>query len=204
MKTNRFLVAAIFVALALTFFGCSPDSGGDGGGYKGEYGLLYDSRDGKTYKTVVIGAQSWMAENLNYNMSGSWCYGDDPSNCAIYGRLYDMSAAQTACPSGWHLPSYTDWNILMNTIGGRNTANKRLMATNGWRDSNGLDTYGFSALPGGIRNKDGSFLFLNTSGWWWGGTTDFWIIDGIEESISSYSSFLFKDLSGVSVRCVKD
>ena len=107
---------------------------------------LTDVRDGKTYKTVKIGSQVWMAENLNYEYNEgtarSYCYDDDPAMCEKYGRLYTWAAAMDSaavfsgngkgcgygktcsatkpvrgvCPAGWHLPSTYEWNILGNFI----------------------------------------------------------------------------------------
>ena len=73
---------------------------------------LTDSRDGKTYKTVKIGEQVWMAENLNYKAMGSFCYEDDASFCEQYGRLYTWDVAQNVCPDGWRLPSESEWGAL--------------------------------------------------------------------------------------------
>ena len=105
---------------------------------------LKDLRDGQTYKTVTIGTQTWMADNLNYETENSYCYDDDPSNCSKYGRLYTWAAAMDSvgtwttngkgcgynktcsptypvrgvCPEGWHLPSYDEWNTLFTAVGG--------------------------------------------------------------------------------------
>jgi uncharacterized protein (TIGR02145 family) len=130
-----------------------------------------DTRDNTTYKKVSINGKMWMAENLNYQTaSGSLCYNNDNSNCNKYGRLYDWNTAKTVCPSGWHLPSREEWNVLINEVGG-DMYGSRLKATNGWNSNgNGTDDYGFSALPGGRRGTDGSFDGAGNDGSWWTAT----------------------------------
>ncbi len=172
---------------------------------------ITDSRDGKKYKTVKIGSQTWMAENLNYNASGSKCYNNKPANCEKYGRLYEWGTAKKACPSGWHLPSKSEWEELDNAIGGKEVAGKNLKAKSGWNDyigksGNGTDEFGFSALPGGLGNSNGSFDNVGDYGYWWGvfGDSNFAyyrnMIYAYEHAYWDYlaSNDLF------SVRCVKD
>jgi uncharacterized protein (TIGR02145 family) len=138
------------------------------------FGTLTDTRDNKTYKTVKIGEQVWMAENLNYKTEdGSYCYDNDTSNCKEYGRLYDWETAKTACPNGWHLPDTTEWQILVDFAGGKNAV-KALKATSGWNtldgsSGNGTDDFGFSALPGGQMScRDGcDFYNIGIRGDWW-------------------------------------
>ena len=124
--------------------------------------------DGKEYRTVSIGFQNWMAENLNYATEGSYCYNDAVDNCSKYGRLYTWNAAKTACPSGWHLPSYDEWNTLITAVGGRATADLVLKSTFGWSgEGNGTDAYGFSVIPAGYRLFDeyvwGNALFWSST-----------------------------------------
>jgi len=139
-------------------------------------GTFTDPRDNKTYKTVKIGEQIWMTENLNYNASGSECgsdkyFPDKVANCKKYGRLYNWKTAVKSCPKGWHLPDNEEWQKLMNFAGGNENAGTKLKAKSGWKDNdngtgNGTDNYGFSALPGGLRHYNGNFIIGN-SGFWW-------------------------------------
>ena len=133
-------------------------------------GSFTDSRDGKKYKTVEIGEQVWMAENLNYDVKSSKCYYNEPANCNKYGRLYNWVAAKEACPKGWHLPSDEKWQMLVDYAGGSEVAGAKLKAKNGWNVGGiGLDTYGFSALPGGVGYGSG---YGNVDGYgnWWSAT----------------------------------
>ncbi|MBQ2560870.1 MAG: fibrobacter succinogenes major paralogous domain-containing protein [Fibrobacter sp.] len=134
------------------------------------YGELTDSRDSQTYKTVSIGTQTWMAENLNYEMDDSYCFNDDTINCAKYGRLYGADAAMaTVCPSGWHLPDWVEWEILIAAVGRiSKTAGGMLKSQTGWDfDRNGTDAFGFSAIPAGRRslgykNSESSAFFWSS------------------------------------------
>jgi uncharacterized protein (TIGR02145 family) len=150
-------------------------------------GTFTDKRDGKVYKTVVIGGKKWMAENLNVKTGTSWCYGNQESNCKKYGRLYSWStAAKMACPNGWRLPTQDEWAALVKAAGGKEVAGKKLKSKSGWNDycdsededartcfdGDGADDFGFSALPGGRRNADSEFLYAGNGGYWWTATED--------------------------------
>lgn len=168
---------------------------------------MKDSRDGKTYKTVKIGSQIWMAENLNYKTTNSYCYDNAPANCSKYGRLYTWSAAMEACPSGWHLPSRSEFETLFKTVGGKSEAGKMLKSKTGWRNrGNGTDAYSFSALPAGQRSGDGEFDFEDVAHFW---------SSAEDDRFSAYYMALFHGLdtadlyysrkhNGVSVRCLRD
>ena len=167
LKHKQFLSALIFVI----FLSCSAELEA----IERQAGLDYQ---GQTYRMVKIGNQTWMAENLNYNVKGSACYDNLAANCAIYGRLYDWETALTVCPPGWHLPSDEEWLVLEMFIG--DSAATRLKTTNYWSEEGdykpGTDIYGFSALPGGYgiwhndATEGGSFESLGTRGLWWTST----------------------------------
>jgi len=157
------------------------------------HSTLTDTRDGRQYKTVKIGEQIWMAENLNYD------------------RLYDWETAQKACPPGWHLPTIEEWQTLINYVGGKKIAAKKLKATDGWKNDkegnsgNGTDDYGFSALPCGRSDfndpKDNEIIEKGHYGYWWSGSKY------VAYHISKYDTIDHKERNKsclFSVRCVKD
>jgi len=167
-----------------------------------------DERDGQTYRTVKIGNQVWMAENLRFNVGdSSWYYQGNEDNCNKYGRLYTWDAAKKACPAGYHLPSREEWDDLVAATGG-DVAGKILKSKSGWDENgNGTDDYGFSALPGGYRCSDGTLYGAGYYGYWW----------TVAESTSNYAyyrrmSYDGDDVyeynnyksNGYSVRCVAD
>ncbi len=181
---------------------------------------------GQTYKTVVIGTQTWMAENLNYNpgTGNSACYDNLTNNCTAYGRLYDWSTAMNLpsscnsticsdqvqlphrgiCPAGWHLPSNAEWATLTDQVGG----SSKLKATTGWvGNGNGTDEYGFSALPGGYGNSDGDFSSGGGEGYWWSSTgldSDKARGQRMDYNYSSVSGNPYGRILLFSVRCLKD
>jgi len=227
-------VAGILLALVFTF-GCSSDDGGDnsGGGSDGPCPNVVTSNGtvrcgGQTYKTVEIGNQVWMAENLNYNAKGSVCYEKKESNCKKYGRLYDWATAQGGiCPSGWHIPSDDDWNVLMKTVNPSCSDNSgetcdtgtKLKAREGWDSYTGdkhgpvppsTNEFGFSALPGGRYNYDGDvFSAVGLAGQWWSSTESEYDSDNARYLYIRYDYEFavlgFKNkYDQYSVRCVKD
>jgi uncharacterized protein (TIGR02145 family) len=190
---------------------------------------ITDSRDNKKYPYVKIGTQTWLAENLNYNASGSKCYDNQTSYCNTYGilynwvtamnidasyssKLYTASARHTGiCPEGWHIPSDSEWTTLMRNADGTGdygmsgTADKNLRATSVWNRSGDTDSYGFAALPGGIGYSDGRFVSAGIYGLWWSASEN--------NAYNAFSRFMYS-ISGnrnsydktnlQSVRCLQD
>lgn len=163
---------------------------------KVEYDSITDKRDGQVYKTVKIGKQTWMAENLNYNYNEtkgkSYCYDDDSLKCITYGRLYNWSAAiayeeeeerevddseviRGACPEGWHLPNNSEMELLLETVSASGKTGTMLKSTNGWwsgEAANGIDKFGFNLLPGGSRHEMEFYEDLGYRAVFWS-----WVID---------------------------
>src|SRR4030043_222860 len=185
----------------------------------GYSGLLIDSRDNRQYKTVTIGNQVWMAENLNYDSGGgSWTYENNSVSALVYGRLYNWITARLVCPSGWLFPDNEEWSTLSTYLGGDSIAGGKLKetGTKHWKSPNtgATNETGFTALPGGIRYDDGEFRFIWTRGEWWS-ASDTIYDSSYNSDLNAYSvstfyheGIIYKDLDlkkfGYSVRCVKD
>jgi uncharacterized protein (TIGR02145 family) len=227
------LLAAVIAVGAVCWIGCGGDdnpsnnnnnsggnnsggnnsggnnSGGNGGGSSNTF---TDDRDGKKYKVVKIGNQTWMAENLSFNLGDSWCYNNADSNCVKYGKQYTLNMAKIACPNGWHLPSKNDWNELITFVG-PSTGGKKLKSKKGWYvndyqnvDYNGTDDLGFSALPGGW--KGSKFYDEGMKGQWWSNSqsdginrADYVALGGNDDVGLSTNA---EPYYGLSVRCIKD
>jgi uncharacterized protein (TIGR02145 family) len=157
-----------------------------------------------------------MAENLNFKIGNSRCYKDLDNNCKKYGRLYDHNAALKACPAGWRLPTYQEWENLRQVAGGENVAGMKLKSKTGWegyydeRTGNGEDTFGFSALPGGMYEYSSRDMLVGRSGFWWSNWTNEkvkrWDNEAYVWKMARMSHSMYEStttiLDAYSVRCV--
>jgi uncharacterized protein (TIGR02145 family) len=159
---------------------------------------------------VTIGTQTWMGENLNYETAESRCYA-----CETYGRIYRWDDAQTACPLGWHLPTKSELETLVEAVGGQYVGGKMLKSTELWvyedDEKEGSDAYSFTALPAGqnvyefdegeLHNEDQLL-------------TAFWSSSEADSSLAYALHLAFESRGavfdsnskrdGFSVRCLKD
>jgi len=196
-----------------------------------EQSFFTDPRDGQTYKTVKIGKQVWMAENLNYDDGGVFghCdYNDNPANGSKYGKLYDgrdvmgfhgmrnERGEEQISPPGWHIPTDQEWKTLISFVGGEEKAGLKLKAKSGWNNNgkepgNGNDVYGFTALPGGMQSVnqfEGEEFFsgIGTGGSWWSSTQNgdsaaCFSVCNLDNKANIGYERLYKKLS---IRCVRD
>ncbi len=221
-------LTGITLLLAL-FAGCSKDNDDNDTITTGTFA---DPRDGTVYKTLTIGSQTWLAENLKYlplvNTPGTGsrtdpCYyvfgyqgtnvaeAKGNSNYTTYGVLYNWPAAMSACPAGWHLPSDAEWSQLMDRLGGQDIAGGKLKesGTTHWNDPNtgATNETGFSFIPGGFRNDDAELLYTGTNGYWWS-STEFGSSTAWGRGMYYKSNKVSRDASyksyGFSVVCIKD
>ena len=184
------------------------------------FGSLTDTRDGKVYKTVKLGSQEWMAENLNYAAEGSHCYEDKEENCEKYGRLYNWEIAldtsnrgcgdnfsgcrlrndfhprQGVCPDGWHLPEHSEWDTLFNfaRVHSEGEGVGSSLQAYDWDDYNeklyASDRFGFNILQAGISFKE-EYADLGVS-------TEFWT-----SSIETFDWITYATISPITLYFAK-
>jgi uncharacterized protein (TIGR02145 family) len=224
-KSAQSFLLGVVVA-GMWFQGCSPT------GPKGANTVT--DIDGNVYHTVAIGTQVWMAENLKttrYNDgtsiplvtdSAAWTnlttpgycwYNDSASYGNTYGALYNWYAVNTGklAPAGWHVPSDSEWTVLVTFLGGDSVAGGKLKDTGTayWQSPNtgATNEVGFSALPGGCRGLNGTFYYVGYNGYWWSAAAydpanswrrHMWY------DYASLSRGYNDDRSGFSVRCIRD
>jgi uncharacterized protein (TIGR02145 family) len=169
------------------------------------FGLLTDTRDGNTYKTIKIGSQEWMAEDLNYN--------NKSVEYILHGNFYGFpNVVYEICPTAWHVPDYSDWMILFDELGGVNAAGGKMKETGflHWTSPNigATNESGYSALPAGyikngnLVNKGFSVYFMNYAESYVFRPTG-WELRSDSEKVKKRWSFDPRNVSG-SVRCIKD
>ena len=190
--------------------------------------------EGNNYKSVIIGYQEWMAENLNVSCyrngdtipqvqsfeewrnltTGAWCYyGNDSENGLIYGKLYNWFAVNDSrglAPEGWHIPNDAEWTVLVYYLRGDSIAGGKMKATYLWDRPNigATNESGFSALPGGFRNFYGDFDYIGRDGCFWSsseqGNLCAWYRIIINYREEIFRFIYFNKKDGISVRCVKN
>ena len=139
-------------------------------------GKFTDKRDGNVYRTVTINGVTWMAENLRYMpKDGAVYYDNDVNNAAVYGILYEWKVAVTACPSGWHLPSGTEFRNLSD----------HFQHHESWRKAS-ADTLSIEIQLGGLQDQEGTFSEIDESGYYWT-STDY------DKNSAEYFSYLIID-----------
>jgi uncharacterized protein (TIGR02145 family) len=195
--------------------------------------VLVDSRDGKSYNTVPIGTQCWMAENLNVgsridgvnnqtdnSILEKYCYDNNTANCEIYGGLYQWNemmqyvnsgGSQGICPDGWHLPTDTEWITLTDYLGGTGVAGGKMKedGTTHWYSNTGAtNSSGFTVLPGGRQypSIEYTFDFLSYYAYFWSSSendSNAWKWQLYYYNTQVDQHSVDKSL-GFSVRCVRD
>jgi uncharacterized protein (TIGR02145 family) len=173
-----------------------------------ENGTFTDSRDGKVYKTVKIGTQTWMAENLAYYDGTCCAYNNDDDKVNNFGYLYTWKVATKVCPEGWHLPSDGEWAILEESLG----LSERKAFKIGLRGKHAKallygGTSGFNAVFGGMRDNEGKFWYGSKQAFFW---TSYDAGDGtsLHRGIGSKGDDVSRDFwnrrFSFSVRCISN
>jgi uncharacterized protein (TIGR02145 family) len=188
--------------------GCKKEKEKEASGPANQY---TDARDGKTYKTVVIGTQTWMAENMNYAVAGSLCYDNKEEKCAAYGRLYTQEQARTACPQGYRLPSEDDFQKLEKFLGMSDEDAQKTGSKRGTDEGTKLKEGGSSGFNGKLSgyNLVEKFNGENVSTTLWAstesGTPDNYYYRRLVDSLSTITkSSAFYEGNYYCARCIKE
>jgi uncharacterized protein (TIGR02145 family) len=183
------------------------------------------SHEGELYNTVSVGEQCWFSSNLKYpTATGSWCYNNDIENCSLYGRLYNFETAvgedKDICPEGWRVPTDDDFAKLEKEMG----VSEEEVISQEWRggersigdklktedncsqaDDRFCGTVGLDIEMGGVREKDGNFLYLGTRSFFWTSSSDQdfgWVRGFGREKEGVYRGLEDKE-AGFFIRCIK-
>ncbi len=228
-KKSGILIYPLILIAILIFISnsCKKDNGDDN--------TTVTDIDGNVYNTITIGTQVWMGENLKVTkyrngeaipyitdniewsglITGAFSnYSNSAASSNSYGRLYNwyaISDSRKLCPTGWHIPTDSEWEILTIYLAGEFTAGGKLKeaSTVFWQSPNtgATNETGFGALPGGFRSFTGEFLSIGENARLWSsteaGASTAWYrsMSNLDASLTRLSND--KHL-GFSVRCLKD
>ncbi len=210
-KTTYYMFAFGFLAFLAT--GCGkeekceiPDGAAEP--------LIDSSDNNRSYKTVSIGCQTWMAENyakVPAGGSGYYHVNGDAANDAKYGLLYNWETAIDMCPSGWHLPTENEFHQFNEYVDAHNTSNLGLSLiarSTDWTDysEKGTDEFGFAALPAGAHSGyDNTYFYFGEGAGFWSKTYyEKHYATMLSLGPDSFSIDGDYKLSGHSIRCIKD
>jgi uncharacterized protein (TIGR02145 family) len=173
-------------------------------------GNVRKDQDGNTYTSkIMLDGKRWMTQNLNINVTGSYCYDDKQANCDRYGRLYTWEAAKKACDmlgDGWRLPTADEWRAMAKQYGGvrddsgetGKSAYKALLVGGSSE---------FNALLGGNRDSDGKYSRFDAHGFYWSATEhrsgEAWFLNFGRGSQALYLQNGGEKSRAWSVRCVR-
>lgn len=188
--------------------------------------------DGQTYKTITIGNQTWVAENLNVTKFRNgediplalteeewWMGGEegipayvdlefDSENGRFFGKLYNYFAVadpRGIAPEGWRIPTEEDWAVLAVSLGGPEVATSKLKSEDGWVTENGTNESGFTGFPIGSIDSDGYFLDQGFFGFFWSSTEkDGFVLNrSLSENKYAFEAAESFKSNGFSIRLIK-